>query len=94
MYPDFDEIDKYTGTLRAYNYEGYRRSLAERGMLDQNKDFARASGLFSVLLYKDEIEASLRTYPHGGFQILEAATTRGRARPSSDGSTRSGIPKD
>ena len=72
MYPDFDEIDKYTGTLRAYNYEGYRRSLAERGMLDQNKDFARASGLFSVLLYKDEIEASLRTYPHGGFQILEA----------------------
>ncbi len=72
MYPDFDEIAKYTGTLRAYNYEGYRRSLEKNGMLAQNKDFARASGLFSVLLYKDEIEASMRSWPHGGFQILEA----------------------
>lgn len=72
MYPDFAEIDKYTGTLRAYNYEGYRRSLTARGMLDQNRAFAQASGKFSVLLYKEEIEASLRTFPHGGFQILEA----------------------
>lgn len=72
MYPDFDEIAKYTGTLRACNYEGYRRSLGARGMLGQNKAFAQASGRFSVLLYKDEIEASLRTWPHGGFQVLEA----------------------
>lgn len=72
MYPDFDEIDKYTGTLRAYNYEGYRKSLQEHGMMDQAKDFARASGKFSVLLYKEDIEASMRTWPFAGFQILEA----------------------
>ena len=72
MYPDFDEIHKYTGTLRAYNYENYRRSLESNQMLEQNKTFAKASGLFSVQLYKEEIEASLRTYPHGGFQLLEA----------------------
>ena len=41
-------------------------------MEDQAKEFARASGKLSMLLYKDEIEASLRTYPYGGFQILEA----------------------
>ena len=72
MYPDFDEIEKYTGTLRALNYEGYRHSLEAHGMLAQNKDFARASGKFSVLLYKEDIEASMRTWPFGGFQILEA----------------------
>ncbi len=72
MYPDFDEIKKYTGTLRAFTYERYRESLAANHMLDQAKDFAKASGKFSVLLYKDEIEASQRTWPYGGFEILEA----------------------
>jgi hypothetical protein len=72
MYPDFDEISKYTGTLRALNFEGYRRSLTEHGMIDQAKDFAKASGKFSVLLYKEDIEACMRTYPFAGFQILEA----------------------
>ena len=72
MYPDFDEIGKYTGTLRALNYEGYRRTLDVHGMLDQAKDFAHASGMFSVLLYKEDIEACMRTWPFAGFQILEA----------------------
>ena len=72
MYPDFDEIGKYTGTLRALNFEGYRRTLEAHGMLGQAKDFARASGLFSVLLYKEDIEACMRTWPFAGFQILEA----------------------
>jgi len=72
MYPDFDEIKKYTGTLRPFNFEGYKESLEAHHMLDQAKGFAQASGKFSVLLYKDEIEASLRTYPYGGIQILDA----------------------
>jgi len=72
MYPDFDEIKKYTGTLRAYNFESYKESLTSHHMLDQNKDFAKASGKFSVSLFKDEIEASLRTFPYGGMQLLQA----------------------
>ena len=72
MYPDFDEAKKYTGTLRQPNYARYRQSLAEHHMLDQARDFAQASGKFSVQLYKDEIEACLRTWPYGGFQLLEA----------------------
>ena len=72
MYPNFDEISKYTGTLRAYNYEGYRRSLEAHGMLAQARDFARASGALSMLLYKEDIEACIRTWPFAGFQILEA----------------------
>lgn len=72
MYPDFDEIKKYTGTLRAFNFEKYKKSLESHHLLDQDKAFAQSSGKLSVLLYKDEIEASLRTYPYGGIQILDA----------------------
>lgn len=72
MYPQLDEVKKYTGTLRAHTFERWRKSLEENHMLDQAKDFAEASGKLSVLLYKDEIEASLRSWPYGGAQILEA----------------------
>ena len=72
MYPNFDEIKKYTGVMQPDNFKAYRRSLQEAGMLDQDAAFARASGELSVLLYKEEIEGSLRTWPLGGFQILEA----------------------
>ncbi|MFI5194586.1 MAG: glycoside hydrolase family 2 TIM barrel-domain containing protein, partial [Chitinophagales bacterium] len=71
-YPDFDQLSKFTGPLRPFNYERFRDSLAGHHMLDQNKVFALASGRFAVSLYKEEIEACLRTYPHGGFQIVEA----------------------
>ncbi|HEY5571080.1 MAG TPA: sugar-binding domain-containing protein [Bacteroidales bacterium] len=72
MYPDLKEVRKYTGTLRALNYESYKKSLEAHHMLGQAEAFARASGKLSVLLYKDEIEASMRSYPYGGFQVLEA----------------------
>ena len=77
MYPDFDQIKKFNGVYRALNYESYRKSLEAHHMLDQAKAFSKASGKFSVLLYKEEIEASMRTYPYGGFQILEARDTPG-----------------
>jgi hypothetical protein len=72
MYPDLKETEKYTGTLKALNFEEYKKSLEAHHMGDQANAFFLASGKFSVSLYKDEIEASLRTYPYGGFQILEA----------------------
>ena len=71
-YPDFEQLSKFTGNLKPYNYENYRNSLASHDMADQNKDFARASGKFAVSLYKDEIEGCFRTWPFGGFGIVEA----------------------
>ena len=71
-YPDFGQLKKFTGTLKPYNYERFRASLAEHYMADQNKVFAQASGKFAVSLYKEEIEACMRTWPYGGFQIVEA----------------------
>jgi hypothetical protein len=72
MYPDFVEEKKFTGTLRADFFDRYRESLAAHHMTDQAKDFQRASGLFSLDLYKDELEGSQRTWPYGGFEVLEA----------------------
>ena len=72
MYPNLDGANKYTGTLRQLNFARFRESLAARHLLDQAKDFAEASGKFSIQLYKDEIEGSFRTWPFGGFDILDA----------------------
>ena len=72
MYPNLEVEKKFTGTLRASNYDRYRQSLAAHHQLDQAKAFAEASGKFSVLLYKDELEGHLRTWPYGGFEVLEA----------------------
>jgi len=71
-YPDFDQVKKFTGNLKPYNYERFRESLRAHGMYDQAKSFAVQSGKFALSLYKEEIEACLRTYPHGGFQVVEA----------------------
>ena len=70
-YPDYDEIKKYTGTLYPYNMEVFRSRLEKAGMLDQAKDFHQASGLWSLQLYKQDIEMDLRTKNMAGFQLLD-----------------------
>jgi len=70
-YPDFDVIKKFTGFMRPGNYEIFRDSAKAHGVLDQNKEFARASGRFQLACYKEEIEANLRTPGLNGFQLLD-----------------------
>jgi hypothetical protein len=71
VYPNFEEIKKYTGVLRPRNFEVFRDSLAEHHMLNQAKDFLMASGKLQANLYKEEIETALRTPGFGGFQLLD-----------------------
>ena len=70
-YPDYREMKKYTGVLHPYNFEVFRRRLAVAGMLSQADDFHKASGLWSVKLYKADIEMDLRTRNMAGFQLLD-----------------------
>lgn len=70
-YPDYREIKKYTGVLHPYNFEVFCRRLAAAGMLSQADDFHKASGLWSVKLYKADIEMDLRTRNMAGFQLLD-----------------------
>ena len=69
--PDLREIEKYTGVVRARNFEIYRDRLKTKGMLDQADDFVRASGALSALCYREEFEAALRTRGFDGISILD-----------------------
>jgi len=71
VYPDYREIPKYTGVLRARNLEAFRERLKETGMLDQAHDFMRASGALSAICYREDIETALRTPGMAGFQLLD-----------------------
>lgn len=71
IYPDFREIDRYTGVMKACNFEHFRDRLQSAGMLDRADDFVQASGKLAALLYREEIEAALRTPGFGGFQLLD-----------------------
>jgi hypothetical protein len=71
IFPNFDEATKYKGVLEARNFQVMRDRLEKAGMLDQWKDFLRASGALSVLCYREEIEAALRTPGFAGFQLLD-----------------------
>lgn len=71
VYPDFREIDKYTGVMRARNFEIFRERLRAQGMLDQAQDFFSCSGLLAVQCYKEELEAAARSQHLAGYQILD-----------------------
>jgi hypothetical protein len=71
VYPNFDEMKKYDGILRAKNFEIVQDDLKAKGMLALAPQFVRSSGLFMAQLYKEEIELLLRTRGHGGFQLLD-----------------------
>lgn len=70
VYPRMEEIDKYSGTLRAWNFEMIREDLRSRHLLDQASGFFLASGKLAALLYKADVEAARRTHGHAGFQML------------------------
>jgi len=71
VYPDFNEIAKYTGVLKPTNFEIFRESLEENNMGDQAEAFLMASGKLQALCYKADIEAALRTPGFAGFHLLQ-----------------------
>lgn len=70
VYPDFKEIDEYSGTLKAKNFEIFKETLAENGLSYLADSFLVGSGKLQALCYKAEIEAALRTPGFAGFQLL------------------------
>lgn len=71
VFPDFSEIEKYTGVLAPRNLERFRDRLRDAGMLERRKAFQAASGGLAVRLYREDIESCLRTPGHGGFELLD-----------------------
>jgi len=71
MYPDYNEIEKYTGHLKPRYLIEFRKSLEQNHMLHQSEDFVQASGALLVEIYKENIEAQLRTPNSAGFELLD-----------------------
>ena len=71
VYPNFEEIGKYTGVLKAKNFELFKETLEENHLGHLAHDFLLASGKLQTLCYKADIEAALRTPGFAGFQLLD-----------------------
>ncbi|MGD8778380.1 MAG: glycoside hydrolase family 2 TIM barrel-domain containing protein [Ignavibacteria bacterium] len=71
IYPDYKEIEKYTDVLRAWNLEIFCNRLEKAGMIDMDSIFQKASGAWSAICYKAEMEAAIRTKGFAGFQLLD-----------------------
>ena len=71
VYPNFKEIKKYDGALKAKNFEIFQETLNENGLGYLADSFLLASGKLQTLCYKADIEAALRTPGFAGFQLLD-----------------------
>jgi len=71
VYPNFKEIQKYDGVLKARNFEIFQETLEKSGMGHLADSFLLASGKLQALCYKADIEAALRTPQMAGFQLLD-----------------------
>ncbi len=70
VYPNFNEIEKYTGVMKPRNMEIFRQTLADAGLAHLADSFLMASGKLQTLCYKADIEAALRSKDMDGFQLL------------------------
>jgi hypothetical protein len=71
-YPDFDtQISKFKGYMIPGNLMQFRENCRENGLLSLVPQMAYASGRNQLRLYKEDIEATLRTKEIEGFELLD-----------------------
>lgn len=71
VYPNMEEIEKYTGVLEPLNFKAVKNDLQAKGLLEEAGNYLMASGKLAALLYKEEIERAMKTDGCSGFQLLD-----------------------
>ncbi|MBR4500917.1 MAG: hypothetical protein IKP22_03400 [Clostridia bacterium] len=71
FYPDFDEIDLYTGTLKPFNLSLLAENVKKAGLWPERKRFFESAGRLAVDCYRRELETLHRTEELSGFQLLD-----------------------
>jgi hypothetical protein len=71
VYPNLNEIEKYTGVLSPINFMAVKKDLEEKGKLEFADKYTEATGKFATILYKEEIERAYKTAGLSGFQLLD-----------------------
>ena len=70
VHPDWREIAKYTGPLKATGLDAFRAAARSNGVESQSADFQQASGHLQSIIYKGELEALLRSPGCAGISWL------------------------
>ena len=70
-YPDYREINHYTGVLKAENLALLREKAEKNSLLPWAERFFRASGALAADCYRRELEAALKSEELSGFQLLD-----------------------
>jgi hypothetical protein len=71
VFPNLEEIPKYTGVLLPLNFEAVKADLKQKDMLQKASLYTKASGKLASILYKEEIERAVKTDGISGFQLLD-----------------------
>jgi len=71
VYPNMEEIKKYTGVLIPLNFIAIQKDLERKGLIDKAHEYLMASGKLAAVLYKEEIERNMKTPVLSGFQLLD-----------------------
>ncbi len=77
--PDVDVCEKYTGAMMPVNFDIIRKEMKKHGVYSRLKEYIKASGMLAANLYKEDIEAVLRTKGMGGFQLLSISDYTGQS---------------
>ncbi len=77
-YPDVDICERYTGNMTPVNFDVIRKHMVKQGIYPRLKEYIAASGDLAAKLYKEEIEAALRTRDLGGFELLSLVDYTGQ----------------
>ena len=68
--PDFDEIKQYHGVTSPENLKHIQRKVREKGLDKDWRRMVEATGESSLLCYRAEVEAALRTEGYSGISLL------------------------
>lgn len=68
--PEFSEIGEFQGVTRAVNLELVKAQVTDKGRLSDWPRYVEATGELSLLCYREEVEAALRTEGMSGLSLL------------------------
>lgn len=68
--PDFDEIQDFHGVTIPENYQLIQEKVQKKGLMPTWKQRVAATGELSLLAYREEVEAVLRTESMSGISLL------------------------
>lgn len=79
VYPDVDLAGRYNGNMLPVNLDAIKKHMVKMGVYERLGDYIKASGDLAVKLYKEDIEAALRTEGMGGFSLLSLTDYTGQS---------------